>query len=312
MTDEVWMHLLDELEDQIPIFVQTFTEELKSRALYDAELVPEEDILRAAGETMRMLIIRLRNNDSPLSSFAKALGQRRARQGVPLERLVEAIRLDLRIIWQMLLQLASPDRVPVLVQHVERLMTVVDEYIGDVQQAFLAEVAILQRDSRLATEQHLSKLFNAANLSPALLTEIALGIGIDPTNEFEVILFKPQDTREEPQREVQHWLAKRETVGYVYRGWLLLFRELTTKLSTWPKEFARTPSLYVHRVSGLAAVASAARTAVELQASTTDIQRLTDLEALWTRGTEEYLDSLVPGYFRAILDDLVSRAGSSL
>lgn len=304
MTRDVWMQLLDELEAQIPMFVQTFTAELRERALYEVGLVPEEDLIRAAGEAMHMLISRLRGDDTALTAFANELGQRRARQGVPLERLLEAIRLDLRIIWQMLLQLASPDRVPVLVQHVERLMTVLDEYIDDVQHAFLAEVAILQRDSRLATEQHLSKLFNATTLSPALLGEVAKGIGIDSASEFEVILFKPQDSRDEPQREVQHWLTMREVFAYVYRGWLLLFRELGPKLSSWPREFAGTPSLYVHRVEGLGAVAAAARAAVELQTVAPDIARLTDIEELWSLGAEEYLDSLVPGYFRSVLADV--------
>lgn len=308
MTRKVWMQLLDELEDQVPIFVQTFTGELQARALYDAGLVPEQDIVRTADETMHMLIARLRGDDTALSSFAKSLGQRRARQGIPLERLIEAIRLDLRIIWQMLLQLAGPDRVPALVQHVERLMTVLDEYIDDVQHAFMAEVAVLQRDSRLATEQHLSKLFNATSLSSALLGEVAQGIGIDPSSEFEVIVFAPRqhgdDLQRQPQREVQRWLTKREVFAYVYRGWLLLFREVGAKLSSWPKQFSHTPSFYVHRVSGLGAVASAARAAVELQSISPEIGRLTDLEEFWALGAEEYLDSLVPGYFRTILAGL--------
>lgn len=298
------MQLLEELEAQIPVFTKTFTEEMSSRALYDSDQVPEADIARAAGETMHMLIGRLRGDDTVLPAFAKALGQRRARQGVPLERLVEAIRLDLRIIWQMLLQLAEPDRVPALVQHVEHLITVLDEYINDVQQEFLAELAILQRDSRLATEQHLSKLFNASSLSPALLQEIAQGIGVEPDRELEVILVAPQSQRDAPQRDVQRWLSARNVFGYVYRGWLLLFRELGSNLSTWPKEFASVPSVYVHRVQGLASVAWAARAAIELQASVLEIDKLTDLEDLWTQGAEEYLHTLVPGYFRSILDGI--------
>ena len=303
MSRDIWMELLDELQEQVPLFVQTFTAELRSRALYNAEQVSPADLDRAAHETMHMLIARLRGAETGLSSFATALGQQRARQGVPLERLVEAIRLDLRIIWQMLLDLAQPDRVPELVQHVEQLMTVLDEYIDDVQQAFLAEVAILQRDSRLATEQHLSKLFNASHLSPGLMNEIAKGIGIDPASEFEVILFAPKDSSAQQQREVQLWLAKREVFAYVYRGWLLLFRARERKLSSWPREFASAASVYVHRVDGLHTVPAAARAAVEMQTVAPELTRLTDIEELWTLGAEDYLNSLVPGYFRSILEE---------
>lgn len=302
MTDDVWLQLLDELDDQVPVFVHTFLEELNSRALYDTKLVSSEEIAVTADETMRMLIAHLRGSDTALFAFATGLGRRRARQGVPLERLIEAIRLDLRIIWQMLLRLAHPDRIAVLVQYVERLMAVLDEYIDDVQQAFLAEIAILQRDSRIATEQHLSKLFNATTLSPTLLHEVASGIGVDAEAEFEVVLFTPQHSRDAPQRKVALWLEKHETFSYGYRGWLLLFRERGASLSTWPREFAAISSFYVHRVSGLSAVASAARAAIELQAVAAEILQFTDIEELWTRGAEGYLNSLVPDYFRSILE----------
>ena len=309
MTNETWLQLLDEFEEQIPLFVQTFTDELASRALYDVELVPESDIVRTAHETMHMLLARLRGNDTALTAFAVALGTRRARQGIPLKRLVEAIRLDLRIIWQMLLRLAGPERVPVLVQHVELIMTLLDAYIDDVQQAFLTEASILQRDSLLATDQHLSRLFNATSLTPTLLKEVAHGIGIDAAAEIEVVLFTPQESREGSGREVQHWLAQPHVYGYAYRGWRLLFRELGTQPSTWPKDFAHAPSIYVDRVSGLAAVAAAARAAIELQASAPEITGLTDVESLWAYAAEAHLEALIPGYFRALLLGVEQLAG---
>lgn len=309
MQNEVWLELLDEFEEHIPLFVQTFTGELEARALYDIELVPETDIVRTAHETMHMLLARLRGDDTALTAFAVALGTRRARQGIELKPLVEAIRLDLRIIWQMLLRLAGPERVPVLVQYVELVMELLDEYVDDVQQAFLTEASILQRDSLLATDQHLSRLFNATALTPTLLQEVAQGIGIDPGAEIEVILFTPQESREGSGRKVQHWLAQPNVYGYAYRGWRLLFRALTPEPSTWPKEFTHSSSIYVDRVSGLAAVAAAARASIEFQASAPEITELTYVESLWAPVVEAHLDTLIPGYFRALLSGVEQLTG---
>lgn len=306
MTDApepAWLELLDELQRRSPEFVTRFLAELRERALYDPESVPGDDLESAALETVLMFIERLRSGQITRTDFAGPLGRRRARQGVPLERLMQAIRLDLRIMWQLLLEIAQPDATEVLMRHVEQLISVVDAYVADVQQAFLAEMATLQRDSRLATEQHLSKLFNARSLNPALLDEIAAGIGVQASGAFEVLLL-PDVSPETRSSEVDAWLAQRSVFAYVYRGWLLLFRACEAQLSTWPREFRRVPSIYIDAVEGLQLLPEAARALIDLQAGAPPLQRLTQLEEFWVVGAAEYLDALVPGYFRAILAPL--------
>src|SRR5690606_3913162 len=118
---------------------------------------PEADLRRTAEETLSMLIDRLMGIDTRAdgADAAELLGKRRARQGVPLEHLIEAVRLDFRVIWGVLRELAGDEHAELLVEKVEGLLIVVEEYISDVQLAFVREIAILQRDSRLATERYL-------------------------------------------------------------------------------------------------------------------------------------------------------------
>lgn len=303
MSDAAWSEQLDRLQENTPGFVERFIAELRRRALYDHSAVSEEDLIDTAEQTMRMLIERLRTGEISRSDFAESLGRRRARQGVPMERLIDAIRLDLRIIWQLLLEQAAPGGIEVLVAHVELLMTVVDGFVADVQQAFLSELAILQRDSRVATEQHLSKLFNARSLSDELLEEIATGIKVKPNSSFELILM-PDALREHRRREVEPWLARRDVFGYMFRGWLLLFRPRGAARSSWPKDFATLPAIYVHSVDGLHLVPTAARAAVDLQAQSRPLRRLTEIDEFWAVGAAHYLDSLIPGYFPSILEAL--------
>ncbi len=307
MNDTAWDRQLDRLQGNISTFVERFVGELRRRALYDPESVSEDDLMATAEQTFLMLVDRLRDGSSVLDHVAITLGRNRARQGVPLERLIDAIRLDLRIIWQLLREQAGPDGLDVLVDHVERLMAVVDGYVGDVQQAFLAEVAILQRDSRVATEQHLSRLFNAQSLDATLLDDIAAGIGVDPKASFELVLM-PNALEESRRGALQPWLARREVFAYVYRGWLLLFRALGETRSSWAREFHTLPAIYVREVSGLCELPVAARAALELQASAKELRRLTEIDEYWAVGAAKYLHELIPGYFPPV-EELLAEVG---
>lgn len=301
--DEAWLGLLDEMQARAPEFVDRFLAELRDRALYDPESVPPADLERAAEETVLMFIERLRSGQITRVDSAEPLGRRRARQGVPLERLTQAIRLDLRIMWQILLDIAHPDRTDVLVSHVEQLIAVIDAYVADVQQAFLREVAILQRDSRLVTEQHLSKLFNAQTLTPVLLDAVAAGIRVGTKERFEMLML-PGDSSEVRGSKVDPWLAKPNVFAYMYRGWLVLFRPHGSPLSTWPKEFAPVASIYIDAVDGLDRVPAAARAIIDLHASSPPLTGLTHVDDLWMFGAANYLEALLPGHFRSILDSL--------
>ncbi|MGK0721993.1 helix-turn-helix domain-containing protein [Leucobacter sp. W1478] len=301
--DEAWLALLDEMQLRVPDFVDRFLAELREGALYDPESVPPADLEHAAEETVLMFIERLRTGQITRVDSAEPLGRRRARQGVPLERLMQAIRLDLRIMWQILLDIAHPDRTDVLVRHVEQLIAVVDAYVADVQQAFLREVAILQRDSRLVTEQHLSKLFNAQSLTPVLLDAVAAGIGVDSKERFEMLML-PGDSSEVRGSKVDPWLAKPHVFAYMYRGWLVLFRPHDVPLSTWPKEFAPAPSIYIDAIDGLDRVPNAARALIDLHASAPPLTGLTHVENLWMFGAANYLETLLPGHFSSILESL--------
>lgn len=301
MSEEAWSRLLDDLHARAADFVARFVSEMRSLALYDPEVVSLQDLESAAEGAFNTLIGRLRSQDTDGSGYAEELGRRRARQGVPLEWLTQAIRLDLHIVWRMLLELAEPHSTDVLVQNVERLIATVDGFVSDVQEAFVGEVAILQRDSRLATEQHLSKLFNARELNESLLDDIATGIGVGAGMSFEVLML-PNASEEHRGREIDPWLAKHDVFAYMFRGWLLLFRAEIDSRSSWPQDFASVPSVYIDEVAGLRQVPAAARAAVELHGLAGMLDRFTRIEELWPLGAAEYLDSLIPGRFKLLLD----------
>ncbi len=293
MSEGTWSSLLDRLEERVPDFVERFLFELHARVLYEPGMVPEQDLAHTAHETMLMIIARLRTGQVVGLEITDALGRRRARQGVPLERLIEAIRLDLRLVWQLLLEIAQPDHTAVLVQNVELLISVVDGYVSDVQRAFLREVAILQRDSRLATEQHLSRLFNAQAPNPALIDEIASGVGVASHDDFEMIMI-PNVSEEHRGRVVSGWLAKRDVRAYMFRGWLLLFRPRGPEPSRWPGEFAEVPCVYVQHVEGLRSLPAAARAAADLQTLAAPLDHLVFVEEFWAVGAASHLTTLLP------------------
>ncbi|MGP4014824.1 PucR family transcriptional regulator [Saccharopolyspora sp. 5N708] len=68
------------------------------------ELVPAEDLRRACHETVTLLLTKLAGLDTAeLDGVLDDLGRRRARQGVGLDTLLRAFRIDFRIVWELLI-----------------------------------------------------------------------------------------------------------------------------------------------------------------------------------------------------------------
>lgn len=162
-TTGAWGRLLERLALDHPALVDDFMARLRALGSYDEHTVPTEDLRRTAGETLDLLIAQLAG--APLSDDLRALparlGARRARQGVDRESLLEAVRLDFRVLWAGLLRALGDAPADLLVLHAEEVLEVVERYIGDVQLAFLDEQAALVRDTRSDRARALGRLLSS-------------------------------------------------------------------------------------------------------------------------------------------------------
>lgn len=294
---EQWQRLVDRLDAEMDAIVDDFMAELGERGRYDRDAVGEQDLRDTAADTLRMLVARLggRAPTHEEAVLATSLGVRRARQGVPLDALLEAVRLDFRVLWRWLTRLAGDGQDAVLVAQVERVLTVVEGYVDEVQQSFLLERAAMQRDARLATERHLARLLSGDAPGAAAVEAIAQGLGVDPQARFDLVAV-PVDRIEAAQRALAARLAAGSAFGGALGDAYCLFQvqgghALDAGLEGLPG--VRLPGL-----RGLSAVALAARSALPLLAALPEGAGMLDLEELWPHVAAHRLAALVPGFLQ--------------
>jgi hypothetical protein len=218
LADEEWQRLVTHLHENSDRLVHNFLVELGSLSNYAGGLVEPPDVEQTAHVTLEMLTLRLGGWPLQEEHFtaARDLGIRRARQGVARDHLFDAVRMDFRVIWSTLTEYAEQGMDAALVRNLSHVMAVVDEYVQEVQDAYLTESAILTRDSRLHTTRFVSRLLAADRAGRDGVEDIARALGVGADQVFEVV-----HVAREGALEVQSALAH----GSLDPSWLTLDRE---------------------------------------------------------------------------------------
>jgi hypothetical protein len=81
-----------------------------------------------------------------LLAVGRAIGRDRARRGVPLNDLLTAVRLDIRVLWDTLRIRADPADQALLVARVEDEWNAVEDYTAQIQVSYQAEAVLLARE----------------------------------------------------------------------------------------------------------------------------------------------------------------------
>ncbi|WP_190818464.1 helix-turn-helix domain-containing protein [Saccharopolyspora pogona] len=296
LADRDWQKLVAHLHDNLDQLVANFLAELGSLANYAGGLVDREDVERTAHTTLEMLTLRL--GGWPLREehigAARSVGIRRARQGVGRDHLFDAVRMDFRVIWSTLTQYADESMDAALVRNLSHVMAVVDEYVVEVQDAYLTESAILSQDSRLHTNRFVSRLFAADQTGKDVVDDIARALGVASDATFEVVHIGREGALA-VQGALAHgtldptWLTLDREGGY------LLFRE---QRGTPVDEFISSqPGGIIKGVSGLAAVPAAASSAARLAGFSRSFgDGLISWKDGWIAAAAQILEREIPGF----------------
>ncbi|MFJ8026769.1 PucR family transcriptional regulator [Streptomyces sp. NPDC096311] len=150
---------------------------------------------RASVESFTAILDSLRSDGttSVLTAIAESLGTRRARQAVPLDSRLRAVRLDFTVLWDHLADPAPGVDPALLVRGARRVWTTVDEFAARVQEHYLAEqLAIEQADADLQ-RQYLSQLFGTRRPTEAALERIAGALRVSTSDNFCVAAVSRDD-----------------------------------------------------------------------------------------------------------------------
>ncbi|MEW1950906.1 helix-turn-helix domain-containing protein [Pseudarthrobacter sp902506025] len=291
-TEPEWTELLESLWKERSLLVDDFLERF-SAISYGEALVPEEDVYRTAADTMDMFLYQMAGLELPpdLQALPREVAARRARQGVPLDAFLEAIRNDFRVLWKGLERVARDKGIGVLVANMDRVLDAVEGYVSSIQQAYAEEEARLTRNKQLYRQRLLSRLFNAELGGSRGVQDLAAALGVQATGTFEVLAV----TLDAVAQALQQFESDHRTYVYENTGVLYLFRQ-QRKGRTWQEEGPGFPAGYVPDVDGLDAVPSAAASALVLAQQKRRGTGLATLEDAWMGIASGLLEQKFPGF----------------
>ncbi|MHC6591594.1 helix-turn-helix domain-containing protein [Arthrobacter sp. C152] len=295
-----WTELLESLWKERSLLVSDFLERF-SAISYGEALVPEDDVYRTAADTMDMFLYQMAGLELPpnLQTLPREVAARRARQGVPLDAFLEAIRNDFRVLWKGLERVARDKGISVLVANMDRVLDAVEGYVSSIQQAYAEEEARLTRNKQLYRQRLLSRLFNAELGSAAEAQDLAEALGVQANGTFEVLAVTSDAvTQAQRQFEQDHSVYLYENTGALY-----LFRQ-QRQGRTWQHEGPGFPAGYMAGVTGLAAVPAAASSALVLAQQRRQGTGLATMEDAWMGIAGRLLEQKFPGFSASVKDAL--------
>lgn len=204
--DPWWTRVLGRLMQDMDALVEDFVGRLRATAPGYAA-VSDHDLRRTARDSLTLLVGQLAGDHvaPELARLPQRLGVRRARQGVDRDVLLEAVRLDYRVLWNGLVHIVDPADAALLVRHAEDVLTTVERYISEVQSAFLDERETLQQDRRDQQVRALRRLLTE-DLDEEGIEEISaqLRLRSDGTVQLAVVPADAAESARSAAQAVQH------------------------------------------------------------------------------------------------------------
>ncbi|MEE1800681.1 helix-turn-helix domain-containing protein [Streptomyces sp. JV176] len=294
-----WRELVSAMTHEVDALVETFLERVEGIAGYRAGPVSEEQLQESAHSSLALILSAVATDSTTthLSSLPGELGRLRARQGVPGEDLVAAVRLDFGVIWSAMLDRARDSDMAVLALHVENLWSVVDDYARAVQQSYLEERALMAAATRDEQLTYLAELLGPAGRSPRNVQNIARALGVDADATFRVVVADAAASQ-----HAHRAAAQLTTLGEQ----LFVLNQPGRVVVLWPaprsgdqhdrqlRQLRQSRGMaggLVPEVAGLGAVPGAAATAFEIcRTLRPDENGLVTLAQAWARVTKSRLD----------------------
>jgi PucR C-terminal helix-turn-helix domain len=155
---------------------------------YAGSLVVDQDLEETAVASMELLLRLVGNLPIPsrLAGISEALGHRRAQQGLPLESLLRAVRMDFRVLWTAMLEKVPAEFLPNFTKDAVRVWEAVEYHTIRVHAGYLNELATMAQEKETRRAFLLSRLLTSDGKDPHLLGQAARALGVKAESNFIV------------------------------------------------------------------------------------------------------------------------------
>ncbi|MGF6885182.1 hypothetical protein ABIA39_003243 [Nocardia sp. GAS34] len=295
-TQPRWRELLAGAAAEIDQLADSYLKQIMQIPPYDSGLVDRDEVRDDAWKSLQLI---LRNTTAPsttcMGDLPVELGRRRARQGLPVESLVAAVRECFGVIWSYILWRSHHRDAMVLAMHVEDLCGAVDTYARTAEQSYLEEMAIIAREESDQQRGFLLELLRPPHL-PSNISRLAAALGTDESAFYRVVMALMPEADAIHRAESQARASAEKLFTVEWNGGIVGFWQAPRK-SKGPQTELQYRLLsgvragFVPEVAGLGKVPSAADSALDIaHVLTDDESELVTFPQVWARVARRKLE----------------------
>jgi PucR-like helix-turn-helix protein len=155
------------------------------RTVY-ADRVPDSQFRDSAWQAFELLLRTVAQLPVPphIAGVSQRVGEDRARQGVPLDSLLEAARLDFRVVWSALVRRASPQDMAELVNSAYHVWEAVEGHVTGIMTAYQRTVLEMGRREEDERRMWFARLLESEGHNPTVVRDAGLALGFAVTEHF--------------------------------------------------------------------------------------------------------------------------------
>lgn len=148
--------------------------------------VPDEDFRESAVQAFELLLRTVAGLPVPaeLAGISGRIGERRARQGVPLDSLLAAARLDFRVVWDALVDRADDEDKVLLVASAYHVWEAVEAHVTGIMTAYQRTVLEMGRQREDERRLWFGRLLETGGRNPTVVRDVGLALGFAPAARF--------------------------------------------------------------------------------------------------------------------------------
>ena len=176
--------------DDVDTLVEDYVAEVSTFAGYQGGRVPPEDLRETARFSFELLLRRVGGLPVPeqLERVSIELGRRRVHDGVPLEELLAAVRMDFVVLWNGLMARVPPADLAALISGAVRVWDAVELHTVHVHTGYLDEVAVLARARERERALLVGRLLSSDGTDPHLVAQVATALRVDAAAPLLVVV----------------------------------------------------------------------------------------------------------------------------
>jgi PucR C-terminal helix-turn-helix domain len=267
--------------DEVDTLVEDYVAEVSRFEGYRGGRVAPEDLRETARFSFELLLRRVGGLPVPeqLEKVSIELGRRRLHDGVPLEELLAAVRMDFVVLWNALMARVPPADLAALTSGAVRVWDAVELHTVHVHTSYLDEVAVLARARERERALLVGRLLSSDGADPHLVGQVATALQVDAAAPLLVAVSLADSERALSEAAARSGPGVAHVQHHNGRAVLLA----DPGASGMPAWLRSVPCAVAPVARGLARVPAAARTAAEIAALTQGGAGAVTLRQAWPR-----------------------------